>query len=148
MTGTGPLPSSTIRRLRAVGAVLLSIALLGLGAVLLTPGRGAAVSLTGGTADHIVTLTVTPARTGSADVGIRLEPRRTGAGAATPVVTLQAVLPTAGHATPMTSAVPEGGGRYRASAVHLMMPGRWTFLVGIDHGSRHEQFDFPVTVGG
>jgi hypothetical protein len=94
-----------------------------------------------------VTLTVARPRTGVTDVGIRLTPRPGQRGARPAAVTLQAVLPTTGHATPTATARLDSPGAYSA-VVHLMMPGRWTFHVSVDHGTRSDRFDFPLAITG
>ncbi|WP_349345044.1 hypothetical protein [Streptomyces rapamycinicus] len=56
-------------------------------------------------------------------------------------------MPTHGHATPAARAQAHGPGSY-STAVHLMMPGRWTFHVSVDYGTRRDQFDFPLAISG
>ena len=150
MTEYASFAPSVVRRFRAVGYALAGTAVLVVTSLLLPSEADGAVSLTGGSAHDAVTLTVARARTGTTGVDIRVVPRGTGAGvqASTPVVTLQAVLPTAGHATPETTALPTGDGNYRAPGLHLMMPGRWTLLVSVDRGGSLDQYDFPVTISG
>ncbi|MGW5334649.1 hypothetical protein [Streptomyces bauhiniae] len=104
-------------------------------------------SLTGGTRTDEITLTVDRPRIGATDVDIRLTPRQGERSGPLPEVTLQAVLPTAGHATPETPAHAQGAGAYSTS-VHLMMPGRWTFRVSVAHGDAGEEFDFPIAITG
>ncbi|MEK8173718.1 hypothetical protein NKH77_46745 [Streptomyces sp. M19] len=99
------------------------------------------VSLTGGSATDEVTVTV--ARPGP---GPRTSPSASGRAGERDdppaTVTVQAVMPTHGHATAATQAQLREPGSY-FTAVHLMMPGRWTLRVGVAHGSRTEHVDFP-----
>lgn len=144
---------ATVRTFRRAGMVLAALALLLVGSTLLPSREHAATSLTARTAHDVVTLTIDQPRTGNTTVDVRLSPVTPARKARThhaegAVVTLQAVLPTAGHAGPETAARSEGGDRYQASHVHLMMPGRWTFLVTVDRGATREQYEFPVTVSG
>ncbi|MCQ8187767.1 FixH family protein [Streptomyces rugosispiralis] len=135
------------RFLYGVAAALLTVS-LALVAVGFLPSRtDDAVSLTAGSATDEVTLTVARPRTGATDVAIRLTPRRGERSGRPPTVTLQAVMPTHGHATPAAHAQVRSPGSY-STAVHLMMPGRWTFHVSVDHGTRRDQFDFPVAISG
>ncbi|MEW9533781.1 hypothetical protein [Microbispora sp. NPDC049125] len=108
--------------------------------------RGAA-TLTGGTAHDVVTLTVSTPVTGTTGVDVRLAPR-TGAasGRSSPVVTVSAVLPTAGHAVPGFTAAPAAGGRYHVAGLPLMMPGRWEFVVAVEGDGRHDRLVFPLTI--
>ncbi|MFJ5835877.1 hypothetical protein ACIQGO_03670 [Streptomyces shenzhenensis] len=133
--------------LYAGAAALLAVCLVLAGVAFLPSRTDEAVSLTGGTATDEVTLTVQRPRAGATDVSIRLTPRRGERNGRPSAVTLQAVLPTAGHATPATTAHPQGSGAY-STAVHLMMPGRWTFHVSVEDGTRKDQFDFPVVISG
>ncbi|WP_200302909.1 hypothetical protein [Streptomyces adelaidensis] len=141
----------TVRFLRAGAAVLLAVC-LALAAVAFLPSwTDDAVSLTGGNATDEVTLTVARPRSGTTDVDIRLtsrqgERRREGDGGS-PTVTLQAVLPTHGHATPAAPAQVHSPGNY-STTLHLMMPGRWTFHVNVDYGTRSDQFEFPLVISG
>lgn len=129
----------------AAGLLTVSLALLIMG--FLPSWTDEAVSLTGGTATDEVTLTVARPRVGATDVDIRLVPRRGHRGGRPPTVTLQAVLPTHGHATSAAHAQVHSPGSY-STAVHLMMPGRWTFHVSVDYGTRSDQFDFPLAISG
>ncbi|MFS8359087.1 hypothetical protein ACLVWO_05915 [Streptomyces sp. CWNU-52H] len=143
MTERSAFTPSMIRGFQAAAGGLLALSLVLLGSAFLPTGEASATSLTGRTAHDVVTLTVDRPRSGETAVDIRLAPRAQAA-----VVTLQAVLPTAGHAGPETTALSEGDNRYRVAGVHLMMPGRWTFLVSIDRGGTRDQYDFPLTISG
>ncbi|MFD7092551.1 hypothetical protein ACFV94_32775 [Streptomyces sp. NPDC059896] len=145
---TGPLAPPVRRGLLGAAALAaVAVCVLAIGPIL--PGHATDTTLTGGTAREVVTLTVSPPRTGTATVDIRLTPRQrtTPTGPAT-VVTTQAVLPTRGHATAAVTAAPDGRGGYRVSGVHLMMPGRWELLIGIEGDGRRERLVFPLTVTG
>ncbi|MFE4371897.1 hypothetical protein ACFRMN_27470 [Streptomyces sp. NPDC056835] len=145
---TGPLAPPVRRGLLGAAALAaVAASVLAIGAIL--PGHATDTTLTGGTAREVVTLTVSPPRTGTATVDVRLTPRRnTEATGPATVVTAQAVLPTAGHATPAATATPDGRGGYRVSGVHLMMPGRWELLIGIEGDGRRDRLVFPLTVTG
>ncbi|MEW2130519.1 hypothetical protein [Streptomyces sp. NPDC005435] len=136
-----------VRFLYAGAATLLAVT-VALVAVGLAPRwTDDSVSLTGGSATEVVTLTVTGPRAGAVTAAIRVTPRRKTEGVPPPAVTLQAVLPTAGHTTPTVYARFLGSGRYSAS-VHLMTPGRWVLRVGVDDGRRGDRLDFPLAVSG
>ncbi|MEO3875834.1 hypothetical protein ABGB18_44235 [Nonomuraea sp. B12E4] len=104
-----------------------------------------AVTLTGGTAHDVVTLTVSAPVTGVTPVHVRLVPRD-AAVRSSPVVTVSAALPTAGHATPDFTAVQAADNSYHVAGLPLMMSGRWEFLVAIDGDGRHGRLVFPFTV--
>jgi hypothetical protein len=104
-----------------------------------------AVTLTGGTARNVVTLTVSAPVTGVTPVDVRLEPRN-ATDRSSPVVTVSATLPTAGHAIPDLPAVRVSGNSYHVAGLPLMMPGRWEFVVAMDGGGRHERLVFPLAV--
>lgn len=106
--------------------------------------RGA-VTLTGGTAHDVVTLTVSAPVTGVTAVDVRVT-SRDAARRSSPVVTVSATLPTAGHATPDLPAVRGSGDSYHVARLPLMMPGRWEFLVVMDGDGRRERLVFPLTV--
>ncbi|MDT6983564.1 hypothetical protein ACFSUJ_30495 [Streptomyces lusitanus] len=131
----------------ALLTVSLTLLTVGFLPGLLSSWTDDSLSLTGGTSDDEITLTVDRPRIGATDVGIRLTPRRGARNGPLPDVTLQAVLPTAGHATPEASAHARGDGAY-STTVHLMTPGRWTFRVSVEHGGRTDEFDFPVAISG
>ncbi|MEO3793225.1 hypothetical protein ABGB14_23685 [Nonomuraea sp. B10E15] len=106
-----------------------------------------AATLTGGTARETVTLTVSTPVTGTTAVDVRLVPRDAAAtGGAPPVVTVSAVLPTAGHAVPDHPAARTVDGRYHVADLPLMMPGRWQVVVAVDGDGRHDRLVFPLTV--
>ncbi|MFE7439037.1 hypothetical protein ACFU7X_00980 [Streptomyces chartreusis] len=151
MTEHSSLEPSTIRALHSAAAGLVLLSLLLVASTFLPSTEAAATSLTGSTAHDVVTLTVDRPRTGHTEVEVRLSPLAPGSQApsADPaVVTLQAVLPTAGHAGPETVALPTGNNRYRTEPVHLMAPGRWIFLVSVDRGATRDQYEFPLTLAG
>ncbi|MFI0424016.1 hypothetical protein [Spongiactinospora sp. 9N601] len=145
-----------------VAAVLLAATLLTALSVhaLWTPWHGTAqpasdapqgaATLTGGTAHETVTLTVSTPVTGTTAVDVRLVPRDKAAyalaGGAAPVVTISAVLPTAGHAVPEYTAVRTADDIYHVADLPLMMAGRWQVLVVIDAAGRHSRLGFPLTV--
>ncbi|GAA3753292.1 hypothetical protein [Streptomyces tremellae] len=142
-----PAPAPTLRLLYTGAVVLPALVLALLAAVLVPSWTDEAVSLTGGSATEVVTLTVDRPRAGATDVAVRLAPRPGQRDEPPATVTLQAVLPTTGHAAPATTAHLLAPGTYTA-AVHLMMPGRWTFHVTLDRAAGTDQFDFPLAVSG
>ncbi|MFI6908370.1 hypothetical protein ACIBKY_44415 [Nonomuraea sp. NPDC050394] len=103
-------------------------------------------TLTGGTARETVTLTVATPVTGATAVDVRLAPREGASGGPAPVVTISAVLPTAGHAVPDHTAVWAADGRHHVAALPLMMAGRWQILIAIDDGDRHSRLVFPLVI--
>jgi hypothetical protein len=139
-------------------ALLTALALHSLWASLRAPSSGTAQSasdyapegaatLTGGTAQDVVILTVSAPVTGTTAVDVRLVPRHDAAtSGSSPVVTVSAVLPTAGHAVPDFIAVRASDNRYHVAGLPLMMPGRWEFLVAIDANGRHDRLVYPLTV--
>ncbi|WP_433186105.1 hypothetical protein [Actinoallomurus sp. CA-150999] len=151
------------RRLLVAGvvltaALLTALAVHSLWASLRAPSSGmtqpasdytpqGAATLTSGTAHDVVILTISAPVTGTTAVDVRLVPRH---GAATsgssPVVTVSAVLPTAGHAVPDFTAVRTPDDHYHLTGLPLMMPGSWEFLVAIDGNGRHDRLVFPLTV--
>ncbi|GLW11337.1 hypothetical protein Misp01_64650 [Microtetraspora sp. NBRC 13810] len=106
--------------------------------------RGA-VTLTGGTAHDVVTLTVSAPVTGVTAVDVRVVARN-AAVRSSPVVTVSAVLPTAGHAVPDLPAIRVSDNSYHVAGLPLMMPGRWEFLVAVDGDGRRDRLVFPLTV--
>ncbi|WP_446045955.1 hypothetical protein [Streptomyces olivaceus] len=147
---SAPTTSRTpaVRFLYAGAAALLAICLALLAVALRPSWSDESVSLTGGSATDEVTLTVTRPRTGATGVDVRVTPREGGRDDAPAAVTVQAVMVTHGHATPQAPARPRGTSGTYSTSVHLMMPGRWTFRVSLDHGSRSEHVDFPVAISG
>ncbi|MFB9453340.1 hypothetical protein [Streptomyces antimycoticus] len=147
MNPLGASRAPKVRFLSGVGAALLTVSLALVAVGCLPSWTDDAVSLTGGSATAEVTLTVARPRTGTTDVDIRLTPRQGERSERPPTITLQAVMPTHGHATPVANPRVERPGSY-STAVHLMMPGRWTFHVDVDYGARSDQFDFPLAISG
>jgi hypothetical protein len=106
-----------------------------------------AATLTGGTAHDVVILTVSTPVTGTTAVDVRLVPRDGAAtGRSSPVVTVSAVLPTAGHAVPDFTTAPAADDRYHVAGIPLMMPGRWEFVIAIEDDGRHDRLVFPLTI--
>ncbi|MEV7391849.1 MULTISPECIES: hypothetical protein [unclassified Streptomyces] len=145
--------SPTRRRRLQMGAVLLATVLVTVLALRLVVSSGTSDSssggttLTGGTAHDVVTLTIALPKTGMTAVEVRLTPREgTKTIGSTPVVTVSAVLPTAGHALPDYTAVRTASNRYHVAALPLMMTGRWEFLVDIDGQGRDGHLVFPLTL--
>lgn len=147
-TAPSAAPVNRIMRFRYAGATALLALVLSLAALVILPTwTDDAVSLTGGSEAEQVTLTVASPRVGDTGVEILVTPRRKSCGGCTPDVTVQAVLPAAGHATPATPARATGTHLYGTS-VHLMMAGRWVFRVTVDDGAHRTTSEFPLAVSG
>jgi hypothetical protein len=61
---------------------------------------------------------------------------------------VEAVMPLMGHATPPVSAVPVGGGRYRAEGVPLMMTGPWQLRISMTAADGIDHLMLPLSVSG
>lgn len=91
---------------------------------------------------YAVTATVRNPRPGTTSVDVDLtDPAGRPAGGAT--VRIQPVMPQMGHAGPPITAVPSGGGGYRADSVPLMMAGSWELLLSA--GADRFTLSFPVS---
>lgn len=123
-------------RFTYAGSAAVLLATLGLWA----PWPTGETVMTTGTADEVVTLTISSPHT--AHIILTDRQRTTAA----KVVTVQAVLPTAGYATPATIAPPTGDGHYRAPAVELMMPGRWELVVDVSGSAHRDRLVLPLTI--
>ena len=131
-------------RLGAIAAATLAaLALLGW---LLWPSRPAATALHSGTARYTVNATIDPPRIGDAAITIDLATRASNPATAT--VSVEAVMPLMGFATP---ALPATGanGHYTVADVPLMMTGPWELHVSIaDQTGDTDDLTLPFTVTG
>jgi hypothetical protein len=139
MTATRPVVAAGSGRVLIAGGVVAAVVAI---VVLVWPTPPGPAVLHTGTSHYVITAIVDSPRIGSTAVEIDLAGRDGPAG---PVaVRVQAVMPLMGYATPPVTAVPVGGGRYRADGVPLMLIGQWELLlsIGVDH------LTLPLTVGG
>lgn len=155
------------------GIVVAVLAALGLVVWLAWPSAAAATELYGGTARYAVTVTIDQPRIGDTTVDIALTshagsaptttPTTTPMTApmttpmtmpmtmpmavpmATPAVSVEAVMPLMGFATPSLPATATGGGHYTVSGVPLMMTGPWELHVSI---GGTDDLVLPFTVTG
>lgn len=127
---------------RIAGIAVAVVASLGLVAWLLWPSPPTATALRGGTSRYAVSVTIDPPRIGSADVTIDLTTR--DGSPSTASVSVEAVTPLMGFATPALPATAAGGGRYTVSGVPLMMTGPWELHVSIGT----DELTLPFTVSG
>ena len=132
--------------IRLLAAGIVVVAVLGLVGWLLWPKGTAATTLRGGTAQYTVDVTIDQRRIGNTDVGIALTPRDDTT--ATPAISVQAVMPLMGYATPPLPATASGGGHYTVSGVPLMMTGPWELHVSITDHTRADDVVLPFIVTG
>lgn len=129
------------------GLVLIVIALLALVGWLVWPSPPGALVLRSGTADHIVTVTVSSHRMG--DTGIDLVVTdRAGKPVSGAEVAVQAIEPRMGYSDPPVTAGATSPGHYHAADVSLMMTGPWNLQVSIAAGGGTDQLSLPLWIGG
>lgn len=136
-----------VRRLSAAGGILAAVAVAVLLAGVLWPTPPGPDVIHAGTARYVVTATVDHLKVGASSVEIDVADR-TGVPAHPGTVNVQAVMPQMGHAAPPVTAVPLGGGRYRADGVPLMMAGPMELLVSLDSTDGVDHLTLPLTVSG
>jgi len=122
------------------------VALIGLVGWLLWPSPPAATALHSGTSRYVVSATIDPPRIGGADVTIDLTAR--DGSASTASVSVEAVMPLMGFATPALPATAAGDRRYTVSGVPLMMTGPWELRVAIAGQGGSDDLTLPFTVSG
>lgn len=122
---------------RVVGIVVGVLLVLGVAGWLLWPSPPGATDLHGASAHYAVAATIDSPRIGDTSVDIAV----TG-GPAT--VTVEAVMPLMGFATPALPAASAGGGHYAVAGVPLMMTGPWELHVTVGA----EDIVLPFTVSG
>lgn len=111
---------------------------------LLWPSPPSAAALHGGTARYALDATVDPPRMGDAQITIDL----TGSGAPHGTVSVEAVMPLMGFATPALPATSTGGGHYTVANVPLMMTGPWELHVSVAAANGTDELTLPFTVSG
>jgi hypothetical protein len=135
--------------IRLLAAGIVAVAVLGLLGWLLWPSGTAATTLRGGTALYTVDVTIGQRRIGSTDVAIALAARDDPVPPATmPTISVEAVMPLMGFATPPLPATASGGGRYTVSGVPLMMTGPWELHVSITDHAGADDVVLPFIVTG
>ena len=120
------------------GLVLTATGVLGW---LLWPSPPSATTLHAGTPHYAITATVASPRIGSTDVTIDVS------GGDATAVTVEAVMPLMGFATPPAPALPQGDHR-TATGLSLMMTGPWELylsVTGHDGGTDTAMVPFTVT---
>jgi hypothetical protein len=122
-----------------------SLAVLGLLVWLLWPSGTSGTELYSGTSRYVVHVTIDQTRIGSTGVTIVLTTRAGSVPKPAPEVSVEAVMPLMGFATPPVAAMAAGNGHYTASGVPLMMTGPWELHVFI--GST-DDLTLPFTVTG
>lgn len=133
---------------RLVVAGIVAVAVLGVLGWLLWPSGTAATTLRGGTSRYAVDVTIDQSHIGSTDMAIAVTDRNGAAVPVTPAISVEAVMPLMGFATPPLSATASGRGRYTVSGVPLMMTGPWELHVSINDNSRADDVVLPFTVTG
>ncbi len=133
-------------KLKVVAISVGVLAILGLTGWLLWPSQPAATALQSGTARYAVNATIAPPRIGDAAVSIDLTTHDGTAPNAT--VSVEAVMPLMGFATPSLPATASGGGHYTVSNVPLMMTGPWELHVSISDGTGTDDLTLAFTVSG
>ena len=123
----------------AVGVPVAVVAVL---VAVLWPSPAGPAVLHAASAHYAVTVTVRNPKPGSTSVDVEVADPA-GRPVTVAAVRVQPVMPQMGHAGPPVSAVPTGGGGYRADGVPLMMAGSWQLLVSV--GADHLTFSLPVS---
>ncbi len=140
-------PAARSRRTRSWAVVLAIVLGVITTAWLSWPSNRAPTVITGGTAEHLVTLTVASPRVGTTAVELGVT-RRDGAPAALRSVQVLAVMPAMGHTDLPVPAMPLGPGRYRAAGLALTMSGQWQLEVIMTEGGAVDRLVVPVVVSG
>lgn len=138
----------TGKTVRLVVAGTVAVAVLGVLGWLLWPSGTAATTLRGGTSRYAVDVTVDQPHIGGTDMAVAVTDRDGSAPSVTPTISVEAVMPLMGFATPPLSATASGGGHYTVSGVPLMMTGPWELHVSITDHSRADDVVLPFTVTG
>ncbi|GAB7039432.1 MULTISPECIES: hypothetical protein [Catenuloplanes] len=101
------------------------------------------VAFTSGNDRYVVTVTLPDDRAGTVPVALTVT-RRDGGPGVVPPVSVQAVEPAMGHATPPVLAEAVDASAFTVHGVHLMSPGHWRLLVTVA-GSAPIVFPLAVT---
>jgi YtkA-like protein len=145
-TTTRPPAGSRTRRSLVVAAIVAIAAVVATLVTVLWPSPPGPAVLHAASAHYAVTATVQNPRPGSTSVSVDLtDPGGRPVGGAT--IRIEPVMPQMGHAAPPITAVPTGGGGYRADGVPLLMAGSWQLLlsVGSPRGADHLTLSLPVS---
>lgn len=138
---TTTIPAARTRR-GLVIAVAVTVAVVAVLVAVLWPSPAGPTVLHAASTHYAVTATVRNPRPGTTSVDIDLaDPGGRPVGGAT--VRIQPVMPQMGHAGPPVTAVPTGGGGYRADNVPLMMAGSWQLLLSV--GADRLTLSLPVS---
>jgi YtkA-like len=140
-------PAARSRRTRRRVVVLAIVVGVMTMAWLLWPSARAPTVVTGGTAEHLVTVTVASPRVGTTAVELGVT-RRDGAPAALRSAQVLAVMPAMGHTDLPVRATPLGPGRYRVAELALTMSGQWQLEVIMTEGGAVDRLVVPVIVSG
>jgi YtkA-like len=148
--GPDPTPEPPTARSRRTRrrVVVLAIVVGVLTTVWLSwPSTRAPAVVTGGTAEHLVTVTVARPRVGTTAVELGVA-RRDGAPAALRSAQVLAVMPAMGHTDLPVPAAPIGPGRYRVAELALTMSGQWQLEVIMTEGGAVDRLVVPVIISG
>lgn len=122
-------------------AVGVAVAVAAVLVAALWPSPAGPAVLHAASAHYAVTATVRNPKVGSTSVDVEVaDPAGRPVSGAT--VRIQPVMPQMGHAGPPVTAVPTGGGGYRADGVPLLMAGSWQLLLSV--GAEHLTLPLPV----
>jgi hypothetical protein len=137
-----------VKRRAAAVALVPALLLAGIVWFFATQGAGRPVTVTAGSARHIVTLTIGSPRDGNRALTVRVTDRA-GTPAAAPAVPFTAVLPTMGYSTPVMSAVATpAAGHFTADGVELTAPGIWQFRFLLRDFAGADPVTIPVSITG
>jgi hypothetical protein len=140
-------PAARSRKMPRWHVLLAVVATTVITACLLWPSNRGPALVTGGTAEHLVTLTVASPRVGTTAVELGVT-RRDGAPAALRSAQVLAVMPAMGHTQRPVPATPVGPGRYRVPDLTLTMSGQWQLEVIMTEGDAVDRLVVPVIVSG
>lgn len=137
--------SPVVRRIPLSALAVAAVVIVVLLGWLLWPTPPAAAVLSAGTPSYAITATVRSPRIGSTDVLVEVQPR---GGSTADMVTVEAVMPLMGFATPAIPAMTDNG-QLTASGVSLMMTGPWELYVSVTgHSGQIDTVMLPFTVSG
>ncbi|MEV5649196.1 FixH family protein [Nocardia sp. NPDC052254] len=133
-------------RVRVIGGVLVALAVLAATMWWLWPARHTSRVVHGGTAAHLVTVTLDD-RVGTSDIGIELADR-SGKPVSHAMIEVQAVEPRMGYAGEPVVAADHGAGSYRASGMGFMTTGPWQLRLSIATAGGAEKLSLPLWIDG
>jgi YtkA-like len=140
-------PAPRSRRMARWYVLLAVVAITVITAWLLWPSSREPTLVTGGTAEHLVTVTVASPRVGTTAVELGVT-RRDGTPAALRSAQVLAVMPAMGHTDRPVPATPLGPGRYRVPDLTLTMSGPWQLEVIMTEGDAVDRLVVPIIVSG